>query len=179
MNTNTVESAYLRISELDLSPIRFKLQHEVHGSAWSEDKTKQAEALYKGYLALLLAYRSQAVVLAPPQLADEFWHQHILDTRKYFRDCERLFGQYLHHFPYFGMRSEKDEKELNVSGELTHKLLRKHFGGHPDFTSAFECLTPGDCNNCSGSCSSCKSCKSILLERNANEIHSTFSGEVC
>jgi hypothetical protein len=156
MDKHSVESAYLKIDGIDFSSIRFKLMHQEHGCSWSSEKTKQAEALYKGYLALLLAYRSEGIVLAPPQIADEYWHHHILDTKKYFRDCESIFGEYLHHFPYFGLRSEEDANDLKDSGELTHKLLRQHFRDHPDFLCAFDCLTPGDCNNCSGSCSTCK-----------------------
>ena len=38
---------------------------------------------------------------------------HILDTRAYSRDCEFLFGRFLHHFPYFGMRGDADRAALD------------------------------------------------------------------
>lgn len=40
-----------------------------------------------------------SVHLQPTHVVDIFWHTHILFTRKYFKDCEAIFGQYLHHEP--------------------------------------------------------------------------------
>jgi hypothetical protein len=30
---------------------------------------------------------------------DEMWHEHILDTHKYARDCNTIFGRMIHHDP--------------------------------------------------------------------------------
>lgn len=49
----------------------------------------------------------------------KFWHYHILDTRAYHKDCDTVFGHYLHHFPYFGMRGEQDAINLKNSFYLT------------------------------------------------------------
>lgn len=35
----------------------------------------------------------------PNQDVDDFWHQHILNTKMYLKDCEYLFGFILHHDP--------------------------------------------------------------------------------
>lgn len=37
--------------------------------------------------------------LVPTREIDEFWHNHILYTREYARDCECIFGKFLHHDP--------------------------------------------------------------------------------
>merc|ERR1712048_547619 len=36
------------------------------------------------------------------KLVDIVWHEHIIDTKQYMIDCDRLFGHYLHHYPDFG-----------------------------------------------------------------------------
>merc|ERR1712151_930213 len=36
------------------------------------------------------------------KLVDIVWHEHIIDTKQYMIDCDRLFGRYLHHYPDFG-----------------------------------------------------------------------------
>lgn len=46
----------------------------------------------------------------PSKVIDEVWHAHILDTRRYAADCERVFGQFVHHYPYFGMGATADSK---------------------------------------------------------------------
>lgn len=38
--------------------------------------------------------------IAPPKCVDDLLHLHILDTRKYEEDCERIFGSFVHHDPY-------------------------------------------------------------------------------
>jgi hypothetical protein len=50
------------------------------------------------------------------KIVDEIWHQHILDTHAYHRDCDAIFGSYLHHFPYFGMRGDADAQALRGFG---------------------------------------------------------------
>jgi hypothetical protein len=38
--------------------------------------------------------------------------KHILDTAAYREDCDEIFGRFLDHFPYFGMRDEQDAQAL-------------------------------------------------------------------
>ena len=70
---------------------------------------------------------------------DKFWHAHILDTRKYIEDCERVFGCYLHHFPYFGMRGADDAAALARAGERTRALYEEEFGAKPGRTGSAFC----------------------------------------
>ena len=46
-------------------------------------------------------------ILPPSEDIDEFWHYHILDTKKYHQDCFKIFGCYRHHNPYFGFGDNK------------------------------------------------------------------------
>ncbi len=78
--------------------------------------------LYRAFLSLKATYPE--LKLAPVTLVDELWHAHILDTRKYARDCERLFGKFIHHMP---IRPEL-KRELVAREALTLMLVRHHFG---------------------------------------------------
>lgn len=121
--------ALARIEDMDFSLLRMKLSHHEHGHGWPASQVDEAEAQYKQFLALVYAYPDEALV--PSQLADEFWHCHILDTRAYLHDCELLFGFTLHHFPYLGMRDRQDAEALEHHYRRTLELHSAHFGATP------------------------------------------------
>ena len=50
------------------------------------------------------------------------------DTRAYFRDTQYIFGYYLHHFPYFGVRSDEDYADMEAAWEDTQRLHLLEFG---------------------------------------------------
>jgi len=54
-----------------------------------------------------------------------------LDTRAYRDDCQRVFGFFYDHFPYFGMRDEDDAADLHDSYERTLELHGLNFGEPP------------------------------------------------
>ena len=56
------------------------------------------------------------------------WHYHILDTEAYAVDCEKAFGRFLHHFPYFGMRGDDDAMALADAYDWTLSTYREVFG---------------------------------------------------
>jgi hypothetical protein len=114
------------IEALDLSMIKRKLQDPEEGMGWSPEECDDVEVEYRRYLALKRAYPEQEIV--PNQPVDKFWHYHILDTQKYAEDCQRLFGYFLHHYPYFGMNGAEDEQELADAFEETSALYEAHFG---------------------------------------------------
>ena len=113
------------IAELDLSLIKMKLQDPEEGEGWTSEQCESAELEYKRYLHLCLKYGRGVV---PNKIMDKFWHYHILDTEAYHRDCEAIFGHYLHHFPYFGMRGEKDAENLEKSFYKTTDWYLETFG---------------------------------------------------
>ena len=101
------------INKLNLEPIMVKTMDKDEGYGWSLEFTKQVATEYKKYLTLCLENPDFPVV--PSSFVDKFWHFHILDTQKYAADCNEIFGTFLHHFPYFGMRGEEDEKKSKAS----------------------------------------------------------------
>ena len=113
------------IETLDLESIMVKIMDKNEGLGWSLEYTKDIEVEYKRYLTMCLNNKDLPIVPSKP--IDEFWHFHILDTMKYQEDCQNIFGYFLHHFPYFGMRNEEDEKNLNEAWKLTLSLYEKTF----------------------------------------------------
>ena len=85
-----------RMSRVDFSPLLLKLVAESK-SPWTQMRAELALQWYKRFL--FLAYRYPERRLAVLKDIDEIWHLHILDTKKYFKDCDVLFGRYLHHCP--------------------------------------------------------------------------------
>jgi len=104
------------IRNLDLSSVRAKLM-ETQG--WSRDHAEEVESGYKRFL-YALAHKEPEDMLSPPnQEIDEFWHQHILDTRKYREDCNTVFGHYIDHTPGLvpGQQRRADARRAQIYDE--------------------------------------------------------------
>ena len=123
---NPVEQTVAAIQALDLDPIKFKLMDPEEGQGWSREYVDQMAIEYKRFLTLSVKYPEETI--APSKDVDKFWHGHILDTMKYAEDCQNVFGYFLHHFPYFGMRGEEDAENLAEAGKTTNRLYEKEFG---------------------------------------------------
>ena len=122
---------------LDLESIKFSLTQREDGPNWSLSKAETLEVWYRRFLYLSSIYNDK--VLVPSKDIDMFWHTHILDTQKYMLDCENLFGRYIHHFPYFGMRGEKDRNQLKKSFHETEELFLLHFSESPVSVGIADC----------------------------------------
>jgi hypothetical protein len=114
------------VDGIDLSMVKLKLMDANEGPGWSADYADHVERRYRRYLCMIYLRPDRSIV--PTQDIDSFWHQHILDTRAYAGDCEEVFGEFLHHFPYFGMRGEADAQDLLASYEKTKELYADLFG---------------------------------------------------
>ena len=145
-------SVFGEIQGLDLEPIMVKLMDSVEGEGWTLERARATEVWYKRFLYLNAVYPERSIV--PTQDIDTFWHYHILDTQKYAEDCERVFGYFLHHFPYFGMRGDEDRQNLLDASKHTWDLFRTHFNEDPK-------ILGGETSKCSKSCTgkSCSHCK--------------------
>lgn len=114
------------IETLDLDPIKIKLLLSDDGPKWDRAKIELVEKQYRRFLILNLKNNGRKIV--PNKEIDAFWHRHILDTMKYAEDCQKIFGYFLHHFPYFGMRGEEDAKNLQQAFQETRMLFEGEFG---------------------------------------------------
>ncbi|WP_342120606.1 glycine-rich domain-containing protein [Pseudoduganella sp. OTU4001] len=118
--------SFKAIADLDLEPIKVKLMHVESGEGWSLEKVNAVEFEYRRFLYLMKTFPNEQT--APLMDVDIFWHYHILDTMKYFIDCENVFGYYLHHFPYIGLRGEDDEEAHERVGNRMKELYEETFG---------------------------------------------------
>lgn len=114
-----------RLSAIDFGPIAYKLMNPDDGEGWSLERATQAIEHYRRFLFLVNQYPSQQIV--PSKEADQVWHTHILDTAKYSEDCDVLFGKFMHHWPYFGMKDAADKQALEDAFSQTQALLNAHF----------------------------------------------------
>lgn len=90
-----------------------------------------AEAALAEYVRFLTLQRvAPSGELAPSAKVDHVWHAHIIDTRAYAADCERIFGGFLHHAPSF----DADATEQVAMRERYATTLRRYtaaFGEPP------------------------------------------------
>lgn len=122
------EELLAAIEAIDLSMPLMKSLDPKEGDGWSKERAEKAFSDYRKFL--YLAATGHASV--PTGDIDTAWHRHILDTRAYAADCFRVFGFFLHHFPYFGMRGEDDAKALHETFEQAKADWREVFGEpHP------------------------------------------------
>lgn len=146
------------ILDLDFERLKFKLQVREDGDKWTPEMTETGELEYKRYLTLIKVHPGRSIV--PSRIIDGFWHQHILDTKAYREDCQKVFGHFVDHFPYFGIHGEEDQLELMEAFEETKRIYQHRFGCALDrFTAArceghachaqssCACRTQGACKN--------------------------------
>ena len=102
-----------------MGPIKYKLVCEY---GWTREEADLIEPQYKAFLFLSQKYPQESIV--PTKRLDEMWHAHILDTHKYAADCDEVFGSFLHHFPYFGLRGADDAIALANAFQKTAALFK-------------------------------------------------------
>lgn len=122
----TDHKAFRDIDELSFSMLKVKLMNKDEGEGWSYQECERIEWKYKMFLKLIYLYPNETIV--PDKEIDTFWHYHILDTKDYIAVTNRIFGHYIHHYPYFGLSGEEDKEKLLDCFSKTQTLLKKHFG---------------------------------------------------
>jgi len=125
LSTESFQVFIQKAQSLDLGPLAYQLMQARSGCGWSKAQTLQNIAGYLAFLYLVDHY--PRLQLVPTQAVDQVWHHHILDTQKYAEDCQHLFGQLIHHFPYLGTRGDADQQQWRQSYALTQVLFRRHF----------------------------------------------------
>jgi hypothetical protein len=124
MNANDLFKA---VTELNLDQIKMKLMHVESGEGWSLEKANAVEKEYRRFLCLMKLFPEENT--APLVDVDTFWHYHILDTMKYAADCDKVFGYFLHHYPYVGMDGTAEDEQFRLdSGNRMQELYESVFG---------------------------------------------------
>lgn len=144
LTQNKVQDQINAIMLLDLTMIRKKLMEpKPEGQGWTPEQALEAEKWYRRYLVLIAKYpRLRAVPNLP---IDLYWHQHILDTRKYAQDCQTIFGEFIHHYPYFGLNGDRDERD--ASFDETCAMYHQEFGEDCRQMASFAIDGPTSCND--------------------------------
>ncbi|HEX9993747.1 MAG TPA: hypothetical protein VGB14_12535 [Acidimicrobiales bacterium] len=141
--TRPAIAAMSLVQTLDFSMLRRKLEDPDEGLGVPSERLDVLEQEYRRFLALRLAYPAEEIT--PCRAVDQFWHAHILDTEAYASDCEQLFGRFVHHYPYFGMRGDDDARDLRDAFARTLELYVENFGEPPagtwPVTTAAKCRT--------------------------------------
>ena len=117
-----------KINAIDMKPLLWKLRR----THWqlTDSELLMIETEYRRFLILCQKYPDAK--LSPTRNMDKIWHEHILDTKNYFKDCESIFGKYLHHRPYFGPYSgDTVWNEMDTSHDLLYELYLAEFGEKP------------------------------------------------
>lgn len=154
--TGNVEELRNNLWSLDLGPIMFKAMDKEEGEGWSEEEVYLIAEEYRRFLFLSV---TSPIAVVPTKTVDKFWHYHILDTLKYAEDTERIFGFFLHHFPYLGMRGEEDKLALDKAFQETASLYQAEFGSP---------YSAGTGSNCQPSCSGTGTCNAVSIDAASN-----------
>ena len=132
------------IQSLNLTSVRIKM---IEKEGWSPDQALRVEGDYKRFLYALAHKRPDDILSPPTQEVDEFWHQHILDTRKYREDCETIFGHYVDHTPGLDRERQRraDQRRREVYAEYDiDSISFDHGSDHSRRDSSFGDSGGGD-----------------------------------
>lgn len=94
--------------------------------SWEGAQAEYAREWYVKHWYLARKYPERPLA-AVSKAADRLWHQHIIDTRKYAEDCDRILGRFMNHTPIYGTPSEIE----NNAYQETLQLYEEEFSIWP------------------------------------------------
>ena len=132
---------YDKIDNLDLSYVFDELTDAERGGGFTAEKAKDAITSYRFFLKLRAKHSKDELV--PTETIDKVWHSHILHTERYTKDCNDIFGRYIHHRPSF-KKSPAELKRMKEKFKLTQKLMFEEFGTPLENLAMGFCLDPSE-----------------------------------
>jgi len=125
--TPPLEEAKKHINSINFSNIISKM---VNHQGWRISDATKVCHMYRNFLYLNKKYGMEKQLPLPPsEEIDEFWHNHILDTKQYRKDCQAIFGKYLDHYPYLGIDGKSSSGDVTDAFAELQRLYAKEFGG--------------------------------------------------
>lgn len=117
----TRETNRNKIKKLNLDYVIEQMLVDRHETGWSLYDLLRIEKLYKKFLMQKLANPKSNSGHSVE--VDAFWRQHILNTEKYTKDCQGIFGKFVHYTPIVKKEGLADlmglkAKILNTFGTL-------------------------------------------------------------
>lgn len=132
MNTENREI----VQNINLSIIKEKFKSK-KGWWWQLwHNADDVEREYRQFL-LLVAENPGKIIVPWSQDLDDFWHEHILDTVKYQRDCDEICGKFIHHDPNI-------KKNIKIACRETKRIYRELFSKKARASVAAQCGTKGN-----------------------------------
>lgn len=124
MSDEEFERRLQNLRDFDLSPVTKRLEFKE-----DLDNAEELEAKFRRFAKMQLERPDDPI--APSRAIDKYWHALILDTRRYHKFCDQVFGEYLHHVP--GDPSERDQDEYrerieNDESEDADAFCHSHVG---------------------------------------------------
>ena len=132
LTTKPEHEVIAAIQALDLESVKSRVMDTELGEGWSREYADSIATAYKTYLTMLVKYPEDAEDILLSKDVDEFWHTHILQTRKYWQDCQKTFGNFLHHEPHVGERTPADHAKRVELAEKTRRLYEQEFAHRAD-----------------------------------------------
>lgn len=131
-----------KLKALNLSPIAAYLMNPHNGYGWCRRQALQAIGRYKTFL--FVCYLYPQIRLVPTQEIDCVWHAHLLHTRLYRQDCQRLFGYFIDHEPDSAFEGEAEGQNGDEAFVHTQSLLALFEGYFEKVTSEESDLHPDE-----------------------------------
>jgi len=132
LTTRPEQDVIASIHALDLESVKQRVMDPELGEGWTQQYANSIETAYKNYLTMLVKFPDDAEDILLSEDVDEFWHTHILQTMKYAKDCQVVFGNFLHHDPHVGERTAAHHEKRAALAEKTRELYARQFGGARD-----------------------------------------------
>jgi len=137
IDKSALASELAALGSMDFSDIKFAMVSS--GAYETVEEADEAEKNYKRFLALNKILNSS---LVPAKNVDKFWHNHILDTRRYHQDMHAFFGHMFHHSPG-AVHGPIDEDYWRRAGERSAAIWKDAFG--EDFPRSERSICYGIC----------------------------------
>lgn len=99
MDEEEIEERVQALREFQLEPVTERVRYKK-----GYENADELERKFRRFAKMLL--ESPEKNLAPAEDLDEYWHTFILDTVRYEKFCDEVFGGFLHHTP--GEPGERD-----------------------------------------------------------------------
>lgn len=119
MNKKKVLTVKKKLEKLDFTNIDRKFKEE-----YPRINTKRIKEEFIRYFSIASIQN-----VAPPKIIDDYWHYYILHTKKYRKECSKVFGEFIEHTPNNGSK-----KQRTADNEVFWETLQTYVTifGEPD-----------------------------------------------
>lgn len=125
LQASPIQTRPARLKDVDRLDLHQVMDAAARKQGWSDEDRALAERDYRQFLRLVKDHPDAKPV--PSEMVDDVWHSHILFTRQYAKDCQDVFGYFLHHRPYVGGQMA-NHAAVQLDIEMTKELFGSSYG---------------------------------------------------